>query len=69
VSDELARHHVAQHACIRDEGADAHVAECPCEVAVAIVCGSCGEPLLLSLAPDEWCEHAETMATARGLLP
>jgi hypothetical protein len=57
VSDEVAAHHVAQHAC------DALVTSwtCPCANALVFVCDRCGEVVVFLTRPGTWCAHAALM--------
>jgi hypothetical protein len=65
-SEEVLRHHVAQHEreCALE---DFRACWCPCRRAIAFVCTSCGEPMLLALDPTcEPCSHARELLGEAG---
>jgi hypothetical protein len=67
ISEEVLLHHVALHAC-GCAPEDLRPCWCPCRHAIAFVCASCGEPVLLAVDPTcEPCVHAQELLAERGL--
>jgi hypothetical protein len=57
-SDEVVIHHIAEHRR-RCPLVDWRVRPCPCESAVALICATCWQPVLLALDPlCPPCAHA-----------
>jgi hypothetical protein len=62
-SDELLTHHISVHrlGCPLE---DWRARFCPCHTTIALVCTSCGEPVLLAADPERLCMHARELLGA-----